>query len=287
RTELFRNGFRQGIETLHARPLRQASIELKHCASSKTSKKFGRLRSLCPLMTGKLPKFPNLLAIDTQCYENMMGEGKDCADIYKNGKTESGLYQIDPDGKGTFNVFCDMTTSGGGWTVFQRRLDGSVGFYRRWKDYKHGFGYLNGEFWLGLDKINRITSASHSKLRVDMEDTSGNTKYAEYDSFAIASEQQQYRLSFGTFNGTAGDSLSYQKGMAFSTYDSDNDENGSNCAREYKGAWWYKRCHHSNLNGLYLYGTHKSYADGVNWYHFKGHYYSLKSTSMKIRPSAF
>ena len=94
-----------------------------------------------------------------------------------------------------------MTTSGGGWTVFQRRLDGSVDFYRGWQDYKHGFGDLNGEFWLGLDKINRIASASRNKLRIDMEDTSGNTKYAEYDSFAIASEQQQYRLSFGTFNG--------------------------------------------------------------------------------------
>jgi ficolin len=87
--------------------------------------------------------------------------------------------------------------------------------------------------------------------------------------------------------GTAGDSLSYQKGMAFSTYDSDNDENDNNCARLYKGAWWYKRCHKSNLNGLYLHGAHKSFADGVNWYHFKGYYYSLKSTSMKIRPSAF
>ena len=108
---------------------------------------------------------------------------------------------IDPDGKGIFNVLCDMTTSGGGWTVFQRRLDGSVDFYRGWQDYKHGFGHLKGEFWLGLDKIHRITTAAQNELRIDMEDTSGNKKYAEYDLFAVTSEQQKYQLSLGTYAG--------------------------------------------------------------------------------------
>jgi hypothetical protein len=87
--------------------------------------------------------------------------------------------------------------------------------------------------------------------------------------------------------GTAGDSLVYHIGAAFTTKDSDNDHNGGNCAIAYKGAWWYKNCHLSNLNGQYLYGTQTSYADGVIWYHWKGYYYSLKSTSMKIRPQTF
>ena len=94
-----------------------------------------------------------------------------------------------------------MTTSGGGWTVFQRRLDGSVDFFRGWQDYKNGFGNLNGEFWLGLDKINRLTTATQNELRIDMEDTSGNTKYAEYDLFAVTSEQQKYQLSLGAYAG--------------------------------------------------------------------------------------
>jgi hypothetical protein len=127
--------------------------------------------------------------------------GKNCADLYKRGIKQSGVYQIDPDGKGSFNVFCDMATSGGGWTVFQRRLDGSVDFYRGWQDYKHGFGNLKGEFWLGLDKIHRLTTAAQNELRIDMEDTSGNTKYAEYDLFAVTSEQQKYQLSLGTYAG--------------------------------------------------------------------------------------
>ncbi|XP_046861551.1 ryncolin-4-like [Xenia sp. Carnegie-2017] len=100
-------------------------------------------------------------------------QGNDCADLYKKGEKKNGVYQLNPDGQGYFKVFCDMKTSGGGWTVFQRRQDGSVNFYRGWKDYKQGFGDLKSEFWLGLDKIYRLTSARRNKLRVDLGDTSG------------------------------------------------------------------------------------------------------------------
>ena len=86
------------------------------------------------------------------------------------------------------------------------------------------------------------------------------------------------------FLGTAGDSLSFHLGSAFSTKDADHDgKSTEHCAQSYKGAWWYKDCHHSNLNGLYHHGAHASYADGINWYHWKGHKYSLKKAEMKIR----
>ena len=64
---------------------------------------------------------------------------------------------MNPDGKGSFNVYCDMRTNGGGWTVFQIRQDGSLDLYRGRNDYKSGFGQLKAEFWLGNDKINRLT----------------------------------------------------------------------------------------------------------------------------------
>ena len=89
------------------------------------------------------------------------------------------------------------------------------------------------------------------------------------------------------FSGTAGDSLSYHRGSPFTTKDQDNDSKSSNCAVSYKGAWWYETCHDSNLNGLYHHGQHSSSADGVNWYHWKGHNYSAKRAEMKIRPVKF
>ena len=112
-----------------------------------------------------------------------------------------GVYSIDPDGLGAFNVSCDMETNGGGWTVFQRRMDGSVDFYRRWNDYKEGFGDLHGEFWLGLDKINRLTRSTRNVLRVDLEDFQKNKSYAKYSRFLVASEIHVYTLVIGGYSG--------------------------------------------------------------------------------------
>ena len=111
------------------------------------------------------------------------------------------MYTIKPDNLSAFDVFCDQTTAGGGWTVFQRRIDGSVNFYLNWSDYKHGFGDLTNEFWLGNDKIHRLTSNDNMMLRVDLEDFEGNTRYAEYDMFGVMSESDKYRLKLGSYSG--------------------------------------------------------------------------------------
>ncbi|XP_020908476.1 techylectin-5B-like [Exaiptasia diaphana] len=171
-------------------------------------------------------------------------------------------------------VYCDQETNGGGWTVIQRRQDGSQDFYLGWQSYKLGFGSLTGEFWLGLDNIYRLTRNIKNRLRVELEDT----VYAEYDYFAVSSEVDRYTLSLGSFSGTAGDSLSYHRNRPFTTKDSD----GNHCAVTYKGAWWYGGCHHSNLNGLYLNGSHST--KGINWFHWKRNRYSVKKAVMKIRP---
>lgn len=65
-------------------------------------------------------------------------------------------------------VFCDMETSGGGWTIIQRRKSGLVSFYRDWKQYKQGFGSIRGDFWLGNEHIHRL-SRRPTRLRVEME----------------------------------------------------------------------------------------------------------------------
>ena len=135
-------------------------------------------------------------------YFSIISVYKNCAEVYKSGAKISGVYKIDPDGKGEFEVFCDQKTAGGGWTVFQKRQDGSVNFYRAWDAYKRGFGNLNGEFWLGLDKIHRLTVSSSSKLRVDLEDVHGKTAFAEYSTFSVASENAKYQLNLGSYSGT-------------------------------------------------------------------------------------
>ena len=137
--------------------------------------------------------------------------------------------------------------------MFQRRQDGSVDFYRGWNVYKAGFGQLSAEFWLGNDKIHRLTASIPSSLRVELEDWNGNRAYAKYGKFNVSDEQAQYRLEVGSYSGTAGDSLAYHNNMAFSTKDRDNDRSsGENCAVDYTGAWWYNHCHQTNLNGKYL-----------------------------------
>ncbi|XP_028409467.1 microfibril-associated glycoprotein 4-like [Dendronephthya gigantea] len=211
---------------------------------------------------------------------------KSCADLYKSGVKEDGVYTIDPDGLGSFNVSCDMTTDGGGWTVFQRRQDGSQDFYLGWSDYKAGFGDLNDEFWLGLDKIHRLTKSGQNVLRVDLMDFNGAKAYAKYAEFSVADESDKYRLNTGGYSGNAGDSLAYQNQMQFTTKDSDNDAWKSNCASYYEGAWWYKACHASNLNGKYLSSGQVS-TQGITWYNWKNSYYTLKKTEMKIRPNTF
>ena len=78
-----------------------------------------------------------------------------------------------------------METDGGGWTVFQRRQDGSVDFNRSWVDYERGFGNLSGEFWLGLSKLHRLTRYGIHTLRVCLGDFENNTAYAQYCTFSI------------------------------------------------------------------------------------------------------
>ena len=94
-----------------------------------------------------------------------------------------------------------MNTDGGGWTVFQRRQDSSVDFYRGWQDYKDGFGNSDGNFWLGLDKIHRLVRSGQNVLRVDLTDWYSNTVYAKYGTFSVASESNGYRLNIGSYSG--------------------------------------------------------------------------------------
>jgi hypothetical protein len=199
----------------------------------------------------------------------------------EKGMRMNGVYIMQVSGSDPFAVYCDMVTDGGGWTVFQRRRDGSVDFYRNWTDYRDGFGDLNGEFWLGLDKIHLLTE-TEQHLRIDLQDFDGNRRYAKYTLFAVANGTSKYNLTVGQYNGDAGDSLAYHNGMKFTTQDNDNDFwSSSNCAVQYQGAWWYNNCYNSNLNGVYINDGSSTDTKGQRWNKWK--YNVMKFSEMKMR----
>ncbi|XP_007449785.1 PREDICTED: tenascin isoform X2 [Lipotes vexillifer] len=210
---------------------------------------------------------------------------RDCSQAMLNGDTTSGVYTIylNNDKTQKQEVFCDMTSDGGGWIVFLRRKNGREDFYRNWKAYTAGFGDLKEEFWLGLDTLNKITAQGQYELRVDLRDH-GQSAYAVYDKFSVGDARTRYRLKVEGYSGTAGDSMAYHNGRSFSTFDKDTDSAITNCALSYKGAFWYKNCHRVNLMGRYGDNNH---SQGVNWFHWKGHEYSIQFAEMKLRPSNF
>ncbi|XP_032424932.1 tenascin isoform X2 [Xiphophorus hellerii] len=215
----------------------------------------------------------------------MYARPRDCAQILSNGETTSGLYTVYIGGEESqpVQVYCDMTTDGGGWLVFLRRQNGKLEFFRNWKSYTAGFGNMSDEFWLGLSNLQKITSLGHYELRVDLRDI-GESAYAQYDKFTLAEPRTRYKVYLGAYSGTAGDSMSYHQGRPFSTYDNDNDIAVTNCALSYKGAFWYKNCHRVNLMGKY---GDSSHSKGINWFHWKGHEHSIEFAEMKIRPANF
>ena len=219
------------------------------------------------------------------------GLPRDCSDLAAG--SPSGVYMILPDqahDEPPVSAVCDMTTDGGGWTVFQRRdqLPPQRDFFLEWAAYRDGFGQLSGEFWWGLRNLWRLTSAPDRRyeLRIDMYDFDEDHRHAAYEQFGVSFEEDGFRLLGGHFaGGEAGDSLSAHFGQRFSTRDRDQDTGTTHCARTRKGGWWYHACHDANLNGPYLAGRTPKDVYGVNWPTWRGWRYSLKKVEMKIRPT--
>ncbi|VDI26748.1 Hypothetical predicted protein [Mytilus galloprovincialis] len=190
-----------------------------------------------------------ILRLLTQDVKGMCGMAvvKDCTDVQKT-KQKSGVYKIYPDKSGGVKAYCDMAPeTGGGWTVIQRRYDGSVNFQRTWAEYENGFGNVNGEYWLGNKYIHRLTSTGTYELKVVLTGSSKYIKDALYRTFVVGNEASKYKLTVGDYSGTAGDSLKYHNGMQFSTTDQDNDRSSGKCVTD-DGPWWHDACRHSGLN---------------------------------------
>ncbi|OWF44561.1 ryncolin-2-like [Mizuhopecten yessoensis] len=207
-------------------------------------------------------------------------------DCDENAGSQSAVYTLAIPPVTVFYAYCDMETLNGGWLVIQNRFDGSQEFFNFWIEFKTGFGDPSGEYWLGNEKMYLLTSAQTYELYIEMEDVDGDTRYVRYSSFALSSESNGYRLSVSGFSGNVTDSMAYNNGQRFTTKDRDQDMRPSaNCANVFRGSWWYRSCHHSNLNGFY------DPVPGDNpktmcWKNFTGtvKFTSLRKFRMLIRP---
>ncbi|CAH1802880.1 unnamed protein product, partial [Owenia fusiformis] len=223
------------------------------------------------------------------------GENADCASF---GGNMVSVRRIQPQGVAEpFNVLCR-----GEWTVIQNRFNGREIFNRLWEDYKNGFGKnfsMSTDFWLGLEKVYRLTNQKKYKLNIKMTDAADRVHEANYDHFYVGNEADGYRLHLEGFSGNAGDALSYcggsscggmSNGQKFSTRDRDNDNWAGNCAERYNSGWWYNNCFWANLNGRYV--THPRFwpkcpgRKCISWRTIPGYEnYSLLKVTMAIAPN--
>lgn len=269
--------------------VRAATPETK-CANAEMARVETYLETAASIIDRLRENLPEAAASsDCSCPPKPM----DCDEVFRCGNNKSGVFQVWPRNRimlGSINVFCDMDTNGGGWTIIQRRGDFKrpKDFFRKtWHNYKTGFGDLRRDFWLGNDNIYALTNQKKYYLRIDLVDFDNNSRYAFYDQFWIDNESQNYKLHVHDFSGDAGDSLaSALDGSMFSTVDRDNDNSTDHCAQKLTGGWWYKACTDPNINGLY-HGPAVQSVDGVIWNTWRKNMESLQVTEIKIRSVDF
>ncbi|KAG4071102.1 hypothetical protein HA402_013416 [Bradysia odoriphaga] len=219
----------------------------------------------------------------------------DCEDAFQKGFTMSGVYRIKPKASfRPFQVWCDMESEGGGWTLIQTRYDGLTDFFRNWQEYRNGFGSVDSEHWLGNNFIHQLTENYDYQLKIEVTGFQANEfAFAKYSPFRVGSEDENYILSVGNFTreGQISDSLTTHNGCMFSTKDKNND--GHNCANLFQGAWWYRACYMSNLNGIWMSKLRSletrgpqspENSIGITFVNaFNVPFYSLKNVEMKVR----
>ncbi|XP_038660620.1 angiopoietin-related protein 3-like [Scyliorhinus canicula] len=224
---------------------------------------------------------------DQWSIQNEASSDSDCDQIFKRGERTSGIYSIQPKGSQLLQTYCQMTAESG-WTVIQRRYNGTLDFDRSWLEYITGFGDLHGEFWLGLESFYQVAHRAKYILRIELEDWKNDTRYIEY-TFKIGGKDNNYTLQIGqVLSGDLSSAMSDCKALPFSTSDRDNDlHTVINCAEQHSGGWWFSACGEANLNGKYLRSRISRRPDrkkGIFWKTWKGNYYSFKSTQLMVRP---
>ncbi|XP_074449604.1 angiopoietin-related protein 2-like [Larus michahellis] len=178
---------------------------------------------------------------------------RDCSEIPTGSPSD--VYVIQPTGLHPIMVYCEMNVAGGGWTVIQRNHQGTeITWAESWNTYKYGFGNVRSEYWLGTEYIHQISRQKVYQVRFVIWDASNTMKFADYSLFSLEDESHGYRLTLGTYSGTAEDAMdsdnprNVHNSMKFSTKDQDQDTYRGNCASRSGGGWWYSACYSVQLN---------------------------------------
>ncbi|MEQ2175635.1 hypothetical protein GOODEAATRI_019903 [Goodea atripinnis] len=237
---------------------------------------------------------PEQSGAEDQQRDSPLEMATDCHELYLRGETTSGVYSIQPIDSEPFNVLCEMTAEGG-WTVIQRRQDGSVDFDQLWQAYEKGFGSLNGEFWLGLENIHAIAKDSSYILNIKFSDWGDDSAFVRFP-FELGGRETNYSLLIqeAVTTDTLESSLTTDSALSlpFSTRDQDNDRKVDiNCAKHLSGKYQQRlNCGRSNLNGRYFQSPppkqRHQRKQGIFWKTWRGRYYPLKSSVMMIAPAA-
>lgn len=238
---------------------------------------------------------------------------EDCVELHARGMKNTGVYRLSLPRIGEFEAVCDMVTKGGGWTLIQRRQDGSVYFENRtWDEYVHGFGSPSSSFWLGLDKIYALVAKEKGRpltLRIEIRgdycsegDRCSNLPdgfwWGEWD-FKISDASRNYKLTLSPATAgnltehTGSDKFFYMNnGKQFTAIDRDNDNfKEGNCAqfRDF-GGWWHHDCGYVALNGRY--GDTSARWRNMYWFYSVGrnptitYYIKPRHSIMMVRPKS-
>ena len=170
----------------------------------------------------------------------------DCTDYFRAGYRQNGIYEVQPSvvSDKRFNVYCNMTA--GGWTtIFKRDSKSKLDFQHPIETYKHGFGDLNNDHFLGLDSINLLTRDKERELMTIINGTA-----FRYKNFKVLNEYFHYKLTIEDEidKFIDGSSMLRLNNTLFSTIDVDYDlAVNSNCSSGWKAGWWFTDCFDHSL----------------------------------------